>query len=128
MVFSLFHNFIRPIDDTAEFLYIGVTEFHKFFGGDFASSATTTVYENQSIFVGKFFFGSVFDFIFGNQNRIFNMSFGEFFFGTGVYDNIIRLGIHNCFGFFCRNLIVGWCVTAILTSSQTEQRKRYYKH
>ena len=62
--FLLFYNFIRPVDDAAEFFYIGVAEFNQFFRCDFTSSTATAVDKYKLFFVGQFFFGTVGNLVF----------------------------------------------------------------
>jgi len=85
MVASSLYNLIRPVDDAAEFFDIGIAEFHQFLGGDLASSAATAIDENQRVLIGQFLFGAVGDLVFGDEDRAFNMPFGEFFGGALMF-------------------------------------------
>ena len=120
-VLLVLYGFIFPIDDAAELLDVGIPEFDKLLGCDFASSTASAVDENQLILVGKLLFSAVGNLVFGNHDCSRDMPLIVFLLRSRINDNISALAIHQCLGFCSADLLIG-CRTAIRASDATKRQ------
>ena len=92
-------DFIRPIDDAAEFLDVGIAQFHQGFRRDLAAPTAAAVDENQLFLVGQHFVCLFPDLRIGDQNRFRDVTCVIFILLPHIEDDIAFLAVHDLLGF-----------------------------